>query len=91
MPACVLCPSTPLHRPAGHNYIGTEHLLLALLRQPEGMPNQETQPAMLARLLCEGLLCVHGSLLPFEPFFWVVGHAERPWQGNKAFDWTAVP
>jgi ATP-dependent Clp protease ATP-binding subunit ClpA len=28
-------------RELNHNYIGTEHILLALLRRPEGLPNQE--------------------------------------------------
>jgi ATP-dependent Clp protease ATP-binding subunit ClpC len=28
-------------RELNHNYIGTEHMLLALLRRPEGLPNQE--------------------------------------------------
>jgi Clp amino terminal domain, pathogenicity island component len=28
-------------RELNHNYIGTEHILLALLRRPDGLPNQE--------------------------------------------------
>jgi ATP-dependent Clp protease ATP-binding subunit ClpA len=28
-------------RELNHNYIGTEHILLALLRRPEGLPNQD--------------------------------------------------
>ena len=36
-------------RELNHNYIGTEHILLALLRRPDGLPNQEdgVAPAIL--------------------------------------------
>ncbi len=102
--ASLLSPSTPLHRPAGHNYIGTEHILLGLLRENEGVASRvletlgadlqkiRTQvtalpavllphmhvchralPAMLARSLCAGLLCAHGSLVSFGSRLWVPG------------------
>ena len=102
--ASLLSPSTPLHCIAGHNYIGTEHILLGLLRENEGVASRvletlgadlqkiRTQvtalpavlllymhvchgalPAMPARSLYAGLLCAHGSLVPFGSCLWVPG------------------
>ena len=62
------CPSSPLHRPAGHNYIGTEHILLGLLRENEGVASRvlETLGADLQKIRTQVtalpavlLLCMH--------------------------------
>ena len=73
-------PSPLLLPPAGHNYIGTEHILLGLLREGEGVASRvlETLGADPQKIRTQVGGWVGGWVLPiavvgdFTVLFWVV-------------------
>jgi Clp amino terminal domain, pathogenicity island component len=71
----VVAASEPIARKFGHGYIGTEHLLLALYQQPEGVAAQilvesgvsaDNAEAAVARRIGPGSIVPEGKL-PFTP------------------------